>query len=578
MGGVLVALIGLTVDFTRAQSIRATLQNGADGAALVAERSSAMSLANRTAAARAFFDAEVGDGDADISLADVHFTVTPLAAGGHRVEAYVDMPVTLARLISTNDWRIGVSADAMAQVAPPIEVAMVLDNTGSMQNDMQALRDAADDLANSLYDLAVNPTDISVAVVPFVAQVNVGTGGTQMSWMDTAGTAPYNGELLEDRQIARVAWVSNAVSGNTCQRLNTLPFSSYPTSSPYRVVWRRFPTSGAGYCYAFTPDTINHFALFDLLPNVDWGGCVEMRPEPYDVTDIAPSPGTPATMFVPYFWIDVRDGQSSGFETFNSYLTDTSANITSATMTYGSTATPTTAEINRAHTFNVFKYRNVNASSLGSGSQVLGPNRGCPTPITPLTNEGSRNTVISAIAALREQFGGGTNQAAGLFWGWSVLSPTAPFTQGRVYDTNIVRKVLFLMTDGENTNVGADTVLSSDYSSLNFRGLWSTFDSGTTQAGAMHGDMPSQYRHNFSSDTDVVNYINDRERLLCSNIKATGIEIYTVVFREPDETTRQLLRDCATDDDHAFTADSQAELAAVFQAVGTGIGKLRITN
>ncbi len=313
MGGVLVALIGLTVDFTRAQSIRATLQNGADGAALVAERSSAMSLANRTAAARAFFDAEVGDGNAGIDLARVNFTVTPLSGGGHRVEAYVDMPVTLARLININDWRIGVDAEAMAQVAPPIEVAMVLDNTGSMQNDMQALRDAADDLANSLYDLAVNPTDISVALVPFVAQVNIGTGATQMSWMDQAGTAPYNGELLEDRQIARVAWVSNATSGSTCQNLSTLP-TGYPASAPFRLTWVRYPASGAGYCYAFTPNQINHFQLFDLVPNVSWGGCVEMRPEPYDVTDVAPSTGTPATMFVPFFWIDTRDGQGGRFQ------------------------------------------------------------------------------------------------------------------------------------------------------------------------------------------------------------------------------------------------------------------------
>ena len=50
------------------------MQNAADGAALVAERSSNLSMGARTAAARAFFDAEVGD-----MVANVTFNVTQLA-------------------------------------------------------------------------------------------------------------------------------------------------------------------------------------------------------------------------------------------------------------------------------------------------------------------------------------------------------------------------------------------------------------------------------------------------------------------------------------------------------------------
>ena len=36
-------------------------------------------------------------------------------------------------------------------------------------------------------------------------------------------------------------------------------------------------------------------------------------------------------------------------------------------------------------------------------------------------------------------------------WGWRVLSPTAPFTEGRAYTANDNKKILVLMTDGENT-------------------------------------------------------------------------------------------------------------------------------
>src|SRR5262245_32035258 len=69
MGAVLVGLIGITVDFTRAQALRNQMQNAADGAALVAERSSNLSMAQRTAAARAFFDAEMGGDAVNVSFA-----------------------------------------------------------------------------------------------------------------------------------------------------------------------------------------------------------------------------------------------------------------------------------------------------------------------------------------------------------------------------------------------------------------------------------------------------------------------------------------------------------------------------
>jgi hypothetical protein len=99
MGTVLIGLVGLTVDFTRAQAIRNAMQNAADGAALVAERSSNLSMAARTAAARAFFDAEVGD-----MVSNVTFNVTQLADGGHRVDASMPMPMSLARIVSNTPW------------------------------------------------------------------------------------------------------------------------------------------------------------------------------------------------------------------------------------------------------------------------------------------------------------------------------------------------------------------------------------------------------------------------------------------------------------------------------------------
>jgi hypothetical protein len=233
-----------------------------------------------------------------------------------------------------------------------------------------------------------------------------------------------------------------------------------------------------------------------------------------------------------------------------------------------------------AHMFNPYKFRN-NASSIDtSAPETRGPNRGCPTPIVPLTDDDS--AIQTNIAAMRHWNGGGTNQSEGLAWGWRVLSPTAPFTEGAAYGPN-VRKVIVLMSDGENTNVGDDPVLDSDYSSYSHLAMWRDLDDGSGLLGqlvgaVLHGVVPPQYRRNINSSSSFVTYINSREAQLCTNIKNADIEIYTVIFRETDQATENLMRNCASGSDHFFRADNGQELAEAFDAIGTGIGSLRLTQ
>ena len=514
MGSVLLSLIGLTIDFTRAQMIRTQMQNAVDGAALVAERSSHRSMSERREAARTFFDSEMGDA----ATGPVTFVVSQMEDGGLRVDA-----------------------EAQSEASPPIEVVLVLDNTYSMVNDIDDLRDASNDLVDSL--LALDGDSVSVGLVPFETMVNVGNQASHLAWMDTAGAAPYNGEMLEDRLITR-EYTNNRRSSGHCNHLDT-----DVGDSPYEIRWEK---SGR-YCYGYNPSEINYFDLFDLVPNVGWSGCVEARPEPYDVTDAAPSAGNPATMFVPFFWLDDSDNE---YGVLNDWLDDDSL--------------PPGSLRDGGRTLSVFKYDGDNGSIDQSPPFTRGPNRGCPTPIVPLTS--NHSTISAAINNMRVISGGGTNSAVGLAWGWRVLSPGVPFTQGRDPEQEDVRKVIVLMTDGENTNMNVnseDDLLESPYNAYGFRGQWTNFE----------GDMPAQYRRNIDdSESSYVAYVNSRLSALCDNVKDDDIEIYTVVFREPSQSIRTLLRECATDADHAFTAENAGELHAVFHAIGSGIGQLRLTN
>ena len=556
MAAVLIGLVGVTVDFTRAQMLRAEMQNAADGAALAAERNANLPMTQRTAIAKAFFDAEMGATSSNMTL-----TLTQLSDGGHQVDVSTPMPLSLGKVWSDNDWTIRVSSSAQADASPPIEVALVLDNTGSMAHDMQSLRDAASELTDSL--LRLDGDSVKVALVPFVAQVNVGNQSSHMAWMDQAGTAPYNGELLEDRIIGHR---SSKGTGN-CTSLSTTPYGGYP--GPYRINWIK----QGRRCYAFTPDDINYFALFNLMPNVTWKGCVEGRPEPYDVQDDVPDASRPGTMFVPFFWLDTADGYS------NSYYTDTIGDVTGLTMSSSNGNSSTTQEQREARMFNVFKWRNQAASIDTSAPNTRGPNRGCPTPIIPLTN--SDATLQAGISSMIDWNGGGTNQAVGLAWGWRVLSPAAPFTEGAPYGPN-VRKVIVLMSDGENTNVGNDPVFSSDYSAYNHLGEWRDYAGGNLLNQllglVLHGVMPAQYRRNITSSRSYVTYVNNREQQVCTNIKDAGVEIYTVIFRETDRDTVNLMRNCATSSDHFYRADDGDQLKDAFKAIGSGIGQLRLTH
>jgi hypothetical protein len=198
----------------------------------------------------------------------------------------------------------------------------------------------------------------------------------------------------------------------------------------------------------------------------------------------------------------------------------------------------------------------------------------------PLTsNDGA---VLNAIAAMRHWNGGGTNQAEGLAWGWRVLSPTPPFAEGAPYDPTgrEVRKVIVLMSDGENTNVGTDAVMATDYSAYNYMGFWRDHAEGNvlTQLlfGILHGVLPPGLtRRDIDSSNEYVNYVDSRQRALCEAIKDAGIEIYVVRFRNGNE---RLMRDCASGDDHFFNANNAQQLSAAFDAIGSGIGQLRLTQ
>jgi Flp pilus assembly protein TadG len=169
----------------------------------------------------------------------------------------------------------------------------------------------------------------------------------------------------------------------------------------------------------------------------------------------------------------------------------------------------------------------------------------CPNTITPLSN--NKNTVKNAINALTTN--GSTYIPAGMIWGVNVLSNIAPYNQARTMPYMISRngsKYLVLMTDGDNTVAPPNS---------------------TAQ---LHSNT------NVTTATPLANRYTSE---VCAYAKAQGIIVYTVSFGSGISiTTKDMLRNCASNPANYYDATAGGDLAAAFESIAQGILKLYVSK
>ncbi len=152
----------------------------------------------------------------------------------------------------------------------------------------------------------------------------------------------------------------------------------------------------------------------------------------------------------------------------------------------------------------------------------------CPASLMGLTYDWT--ALDNRVDAMNPS--GLTNQSIGLQWGWQSLTE-APFAvppQDAGYDYNTV---VILLTDGLNTE-----------------DRW-------------YSNAPS---------------IDARQKMLCDNVKAAGISIYTVQVNTGSDPTSALLQDCASDPSQFFLLTSADQIVTTFHAIGTKLAKLRVSS
>lgn len=165
----MVAFMGISVDTARGYVVKQRLNYAIDGAALAAARSSLDK--DYAKIGRKFFDANFPSGFMGVTGLQLKFT---LSGDKRRVTVDIDvnMPTTLMRVVGIDDVDISLQAVAQRE-STGLELAIALDNTGSMSKDIQDLKVAAGKLLDILYGKNDTVENLWVALLPFDARINL---------------------------------------------------------------------------------------------------------------------------------------------------------------------------------------------------------------------------------------------------------------------------------------------------------------------------------------------------------------------------------------------------------------------
>ena len=151
----------------------------------------------------------------------------------------------------------------------------------------------------------------------------------------------------------------------------------------------------------------------------------------------------------------------------------------------------------------------------------------CPEPIMGLSYDWTALTnKINALAPA-----GNTNQAIGLAWAWQTLT-SPPFTIPSFDAAYQYKHVIILLSDGLNTE-----------------------DRWYTTAAS----------------------IDARQAITCSNVKATGVIVYTVQVNTGGDPTSTVLKNCASDTTKFFMLTSGNQIITTFNQIATELANLHLS-
>lgn len=627
---VLLIATGAAVDYARLTNARVKLQAATDSAALaIAASSGTTTEQERSAMAGSFVATQFRIATASVTTSE------PVSGSSisYVVRATANVPLYFGAMFGKSTAPVSTSSTTVANggAVADYEIALALDNTGSMATVIGDLRVAATNFVNTV----MTGTNVKVSVVPYVAAVNPGltdltmidrnmdadphslwmrsgwianTAGCTNSWSGASKPSPgvsSSGdvgssaidlmEMLNPfRRFSRSLFGptsahAQGVTANTVTPVTTSTVISPATGKSYQIPagFSFLPlAANTGGCeFLVNPGRISQYDLHNRIVTTtgarsQWKGCVEARStaaqltkagvspaDDYDVKDIPPTAGQPETLFIPYFWPDEPDWNPT-------------------------TATPSAPQMytsaaggyhnNYMKDFAWPAAWNWQDSDIDENGRGILRYDGVTPAIVKETwpnTSGPNASCPDAVLRLTNNKSAVTAKISGLgYWynGGTVIS------EGLMWAWRTLSPKL-PYADGKaygTTNNNKVIVLMTD----GVNGLATSAGTESLSDYSAYGYLGSrrlQKRESVTTFDQMADYLDQRTLAACANAKTSGIRIYTILFNHglnATQTTRanNLLQSCATNTSMHYQATDLTSLNNAFANVSNGLGSTQL--
>jgi Flp pilus assembly protein TadG len=486
------------------------------------------------------------------------------------VTASADLPMTFMALFKIPSYRIDVTAHAEFQ-PHPLEVMVVLDNTGSMIGEIggvtkiASLKAAMHSFLNILYQGASTQPELAIGIINYTITANVG------SILDTYGVQTQSMPGFTDRKWAQgdnLGWKGCVADDET---INTMSSNMAVSEENAYDIWPSLPGEKPKPSsprvmrpvkpYYYPPlyngsvngDNTNPFKPVggvsdDTLYNLDiykryiyrWYSYLNNNGDPNDDVIMSTDMKTPYNVNAPGAYNDITDSGTAFY-------------VRAAKIPGIFDA----ARWKPAVHYDINKYV-VNQPT---------PNYQCPEPGLPVTYNVPKSTFDNYVdtRVWPVKPANGTMHHIGFLWGWRLLTRYEVFTRTKPAGSEAPTRALVFMTDGE-------TALDFDDTSKNR--IFTAYGApGELQIAtdAKQGSFFSAAKLRFAKACSIANSLKMPD-------SGKPPKIYTVAINSSsmDSNDKALLANCGTSGNWVTTSPS--DLNAAFEQIARSLTDVHLVQ
>lgn len=569
-------LTGFALDARRLTVAKSTMQNALDAAVLASaleySRGSFLAPDQRERQSQDVLDTVF---NIDIEAANGAFDTTSVifevVGDGIHATAEGDFPLIFGGLFGRSSLHVIVESTAEAAPARNLEIMLVLDNTTSMfrQSRFDQMRTAAKGFVNDLFDNEANAGLTSIGIVPWATLININSerprgfnaasGANRNLGADGRRVIPN--EPFEDR----LQYLLDP-DGNAPYSRNQLERDFLP------VTWRGCVRAAPDERSVSSSGSVTRALTDAAVPGMRWPAAI-VKPE---LTTVRAPAGFDsddddgrdddddlilASFSVPDNRV-LRCTQRAERGTGNLHLDIDRPCSTGNDQPVNQEAEACVSDPNEFEYFrnggeacpwqrNIFPWT--------SRRNISGPNQNCPVAMLGLSRD--RSQIIDKLDEMHP-VSGGTHMDIGLMWGLRAMSPRRVWANffgqdtPAAYDDEQTRKVMVLLSDGENIAPGS------------FEGYYGCTEGDTR--GAAGECWRAEGVNRLSGGA-----LNALTADACNAIRGYDIELYTIAVDVNNGDALDLLADCAGEDDRAFNIRA-SQIDEVFEAIAAR--ELRLTQ